>query len=124
MKRNENNIDLHSSGQTKSGPQFALDDETAAHVRPFPKDWTDAFDDKMLLSQAMKGSTFTTPCIESPPKEEDIKADCLYFVKHRYGAQGKSVYVYNKQELLEWSSRSHNAHDFVIQEEIIPSLYN
>ena len=56
----------------KSGPQFALDDETAARVRPFPKDWTDAFDDKMLLSQAMKGSTFTTPCIEPPPKEEDI----------------------------------------------------
>ena len=108
----------------KSGPRFAMDDATAARVRPFPKDWTDSFDDKILLSRAMKESSFTPPCVPSPPKEEDVKPDRLYFVKHRYGAQGKSVYVYNKQELLGWSRRSHNAQDFVIQEEIIPSLYH
>jgi hypothetical protein len=53
-----------------------------------------------------------------------VKADTLYFVKHRYGAQGKSVYVYNQKGLKDWYAKSRNADDFVIQEEILPSLYD
>lgn len=108
---------------SKSGPQFEIEDVGAAHVRPFPKEWTDAFDDKLRLSRAIEGSAITPVCIASPPREEAVKSDRLYFVKHRLGAQGKSVYVYDGQELMAWSHRSKNARDFVIQEEIAPVLY-
>ena len=33
------------------------------------------------------------------------------------------MYVYNKDELTSWFDKSQNFQDFVIQEEIIPSLY-
>ena len=49
--------------------------------------------------------------------------DKLYFVKHRYGVKGKSVYVYNKTQLQDWWERSAtNREDFVIQEEVQTAL--
>jgi hypothetical protein len=107
---------------SKSGPQFELKDATGAHIRPFPKVWTDTFDDKLLLAQALEGTSLSPPCIKVP-LPDDIALEGLYFVKHRYGAQGKSVYVYNPEELLEWYAGSQNSQDFVIQHEILPSLY-
>jgi hypothetical protein len=53
---------------------------------------------------------------------KDAKRDKLYFIKHRYGAQGKSVYVYDKQELEQWWKTSKNTNDFVIQQEVRPAL--
>mmetsp|Transcript_25324 Transcript_25324/g.53496 ORF Transcript_25324/g.53496 Transcript_25324/m.53496 type:complete len:156 (-) Transcript_25324:660-1127(-) len=49
----------------KSGPQFEMNDANAAHVRPFPKHWTDVFDDKLLLAHAMEGSAFAPASIPS-----------------------------------------------------------
>jgi hypothetical protein len=99
-----------------------VNDTKAAHVRPYPKHVTDVVEDKIRLAQALEGelSMIVPECIASP---EEAKSDGPYFVKHRYGAQGKSVYVYNKQDLQEWWSRSRNPQDFVIQEEIPPALY-
>ncbi|KAG7347303.1 tubulin-tyrosine ligase family protein [Nitzschia inconspicua] len=54
---------------------------------------------------------------------QDAHRDKLYFVKHRHGAQGKSVTVYNHTELTEWWARTNNTHDFVVQEEVVPHLY-
>jgi len=106
---------------SKSGPQFELDDVIAAHIRPYPKYITDVFDDKIQMSRALEGWQSIAPkCVSSP---EEVDSDRLYFVKHRYGAQGKSVYVYNKEELKVWWSNNNNTKNFVIQEEILPSLY-
>lgn len=104
----------------KSGPQFSVDDATAAHVRPYPKEATDFLDDKILLSQTLKDTGLMPPHLSSP---SEAKPDRLYFVKHRRGAQGRSVYVYNQQELCEWWNSCHNPQDFLIQEEIVPSLF-
>jgi hypothetical protein len=77
-------------------------------------------DDKIRLSQILESRSDIAPkCITTPHEAE---SDKLYFVKHRHGAQGNSVYVYNKHELEDWWSRSRNPRDFVIQEEIPPAL--
>ncbi|CAJ1942132.1 unnamed protein product [Cylindrotheca closterium] len=108
---------------TKTGPQFQIDDATAAHIRPFPKHMTDIFDDKLQLAEALKGTTLAPPCLLQPLVPKTIDPQKLYFVKHRYGAQGKSVYVYSKDDLLAWHGRSQNPQEFVIQEEILPALH-
>ena len=105
---------------SKSGPQFEMDDDMASHIRPFPKHVTDVLDDKIRLAQALAGTSIAPKCICSPDDAEDGR---LYFVKHRFGAQGKSVYVYNKKELHDWWVQSRNRHDFVLQEEIRPALF-
>jgi len=89
---------------SKSGPQFDTNDEKAAHIRPYPKNLTDCLDDKMRLAKELQSSSSIAPeCITSP---QDAISNRLYFVKHRYGAQGKSVYVYNKDELTSWFDKS------------------
>lgn len=115
----------------KSGPQWDLDDEQGPHIRPYPIYLTNLLDDKVHLAQLVSASSscLAPPCIDSPDQAQD---DVLYFVKHRHGAQGKSVCVYDKEELQEWweraSSKNNNNNnngrqDFVIQQEIKPCLY-
>ena len=50
-------------------------------------------------------------CISSPDEAGDGK---LYFVKHRHGAQGKTVHVLDRNELHLWFSAIKNTQDFVI----------
>jgi hypothetical protein len=60
-----------------------------------------------------------------PPSLDNVKdaqEGTLYFVKHRYGAQGKSVYVHDNKSLLSWWETCENTHDFVIQQEVPPTL--
>jgi hypothetical protein len=109
---------------SKSGPQCDVDDASAPSIRPYPKHMTDFVDDKLGLAQLLEGSSSIPPCINSPEQAQQADDDTLYFVKHRYGAQGKSVYVYNQQGLVDWYAKSRNSDDFVIQKEILPSLYN
>ena len=78
---------------SKSGPQFDTNDEKAAHIRPYPKNLTDCLDDKMRLAKALQSSIIAPKCIASP---QYALSNRLYFVKQCYGAQEKSVYVYNK----------------------------
>ena len=106
-----------------------MDDLTAAHIRPYPRHVTDVLDDKLRLFnlfihyQNDNNTESILPTHISSP--EKASSDCLYFVKHRYGAQGKSVYVYNKSDLQSWWDRSTtNRQDFVIQQEVLPELYN
>jgi hypothetical protein len=107
----------------KSGPQWEVDDATAAYIRPFPKRGaTDLLDDKIELSRIFQGTDTVLPRFISTPDE--AVQDSLYFVKHRHGAQGKSVYVFNQHELKDWWLKAKNRHDFLIQEEIVPVLYN
>lgn len=108
---------------TKTGPQFEINDAMAAHIRPLPKHMTDVLDDKVRLAAALEGTSLAPPTVRQPFTAEVIDPDRLYFVKHRYGAQGKGVYVYNRDELLAWKERSQNSSDFVIQHEILPALY-
>lgn len=105
---------------SKSGPQFAIDDETAAHIRLYPKSVTEIMDDKIQPARILQEFPVEKRFIFSSDKAVPGK---LYFVKHRCGAQGKSVYVYNQQELMEWWEKSKNPQDFLIQEEIIPAPY-
>lgn len=105
----------------KTGPQFELSDIQAAWIRPYPKHITDVVDDKLRLAQCVEGLGISPTSIASP---DDAEPDKLYFVKHRYGAQGKSVYVYNQQELEGWWRKARNPQDFVIQEEIPPVLHD
>jgi len=107
---------------SKSGPQFEMNDPQAAHIRPYPKQVTDVLDDKLRLANLLleSGCDILPNHIFSP---EQAASDRLYFVKHRYGAQGKSVYVYNKSELQDWWETSNNPQDFVIQEEVVPSTF-
>lgn len=106
----------------KSGPQFEMNDTAAPQIRPYPKRVTDLLDDKIRLADLLRtSSTSIAPkCIPLPDEADDDKR---YFVKHRFGAQGKSVYCYTKQELKAWWERSRNRHDFVIQQEVIPALW-
>ncbi|CAB9530488.1 expressed unknown protein [Seminavis robusta] len=98
-----------------------MDDDQAAHIRPYPKVATDIVDDKLQLAELLKmhASEIAPPTITSPDSSQKGK---LYFVKHRFGAQGKSVYVYNRIQLEEWWQRSKNPQDFVIQQEVPPAL--
>jgi hypothetical protein len=103
----------------KSGPQCDVETLEPSLIRPYPTARTAILDDKILIWELLKGTTVVPDVIESP---EDAVDGELYFVKHRLGAQGKSVYVYDRKELMEWSKRSQNVHDFVIQREVITSL--
>lgn len=105
----------------KSGPQFAMDMLFPASIRPYPKDVTDTLDDKKSLARIMEGTNILPDHI-STMSNCDENDSCLYFVKHRYGAQGKSVYPYRYQELQDWFTRSKNIADFVIQKEVSPAL--
>ena len=104
----------------KSGPQFEIDDEKAAHIRPYPKHVTDVLDDKVRLRKLLQHTEIMPPHTASP---DEADPDKLYFVKHRFGAQGKSVYCLNHDELQEWWGRTSNPQDFAVQEEIMPELY-
>jgi len=123
------NARLHFVWPNKSGPQFDLTDSEAAHVRPYPKATTDILDDKLCLAQLLEGHDDIAPLsIQDPTVLQDIhdenQQDTLYFVKHRFGAQGKSVYVYNPQQLLQWweTACPSNRQDFVLQQEVRPAL--
>jgi hypothetical protein len=110
----------------KSGPQFEMDDSAAAHVRPYPTHLTDVLDDKIrsaeLLSEGTTGTKDLLPIHIASLQE--IKENKLYFVKHRLGAQGKNVYVYNHLQLREWWTRTgNNTQNFVVQEEVVPQTY-
>ncbi|KAG7367923.1 tubulin-tyrosine ligase family protein [Nitzschia inconspicua] len=109
----------------KSGPQLEMDDPFGAHIRPYPKHVTDVLDDKvrmadLLLVTDTQAKNYLPRHISSL---QDAHRDKLYFVKHRHGAQGKSVSVYNHTELTEWWARTNNTHDFVVQEEVMPHLF-
>jgi hypothetical protein len=84
---------------SKSGPQFEINNTTVAHIRPYLKHLTDIVDDKLFLAQALQGLSIAPKYIASP---EQANSEKLYFVKHRHGAQGKSVYdVYHNQQELK-----------------------
>lgn len=102
----------------KSGPQFPVDTVSPALVRPYPASVTQCLDDKLLLAEALKGRDVMPESV----KLEDAADGELYFVKHRRGAQGKSVYVKDRSSLLSWSRTCKNVDDFVIQKEVIPAL--
>lgn len=120
----------------KSGPQFETDTIEPAVVRPYPKHVTDILDDKLLLAERLTnrklGSIMpqTIPFDDiianksSFPERDENNDPCLYFVKHRHGAQGKSVYVHDLSGLQHWAQTSRNPHDFVIQNEVPPALDN
>lgn len=109
----------------KSGPQFEMNDATAAHIRPYPKHLTDVLDDKVRMADLLLNGGPGTE--EILPKHlfssNDICPGKLYFVKHRHGAQGKNVRVFNSTGLKEWWSTTSNANDFVVQEEVVPQTY-
>jgi hypothetical protein len=86
-------------------------------VRPLPVNLTNFLDDKLSLAQILEGSGIVPDQLLSPTEAKEGE---LYFVKHRWGAQRKSVYVYDKAQLQSWYENSKNAHDFVIQKEIVP----
>jgi hypothetical protein len=106
---------------SKSGPQFETTDTTAPTVRPYPKHVTDLVDDKIRLAELFQSVTEIVPKTIVSPKQ--ASANAHYFVKHRYGAQGKSVYYYSRRELIDWWEHSKNRQDFVIQQEIVPVLW-
>jgi hypothetical protein len=115
----------------KSGPDFELTDATAAHIRPYPTHFTDVLDDKvhmaglLLLPKNAERATSNDLLPRHNTCIQDAHPDKLYFVKHRHGARGKSVYVMNYKELLDWWKRTSNknAHNFVIQEEVLPQTH-
>lgn len=135
---NNSYVRLQFAWPNKSGPQFDIDDPMAPSIRPYPKYMTDILDDKLSLAQLLTFSSSNCdsnigPKIITPPPPQDQEIENsdssnnkdnnkLYFVKHRYGVQGKSVYVYNTKQLQTWYKQSKNTNDFVIQEEIIPTL--
>lgn len=103
----------------KSGPQFDVDTVEPAFVRPYPTSITECVDDKLCLQETMKGLDIMPEYIKTV---EDAKQDTLYFAKHRYGAQGKSVYVHDFSSLKSWFESCKNTNDFVIQRQVIPAL--
>lgn len=110
----------------KSGPQFEMDDSAAAHIRPYPRHLTDVLDDKIRLAELLsEGATGTRDLLPMHITSlQHIKENKLYFVKHRHGAQGKSVYVYNHLQLKDWWTRTgKNVQNFVVQEEVVPQTY-
>eukprot|EP00546_Thalassionema_frauenfeldii_P004835 CAMPEP_0178926512 /NCGR_PEP_ID=MMETSP0786-20121207/18581_1 /TAXON_ID=186022 /ORGANISM="Thalassionema frauenfeldii, Strain CCMP 1798" /LENGTH=372 /DNA_ID=CAMNT_0020601657 /DNA_START=67 /DNA_END=1185 /DNA_ORIENTATION=- len=115
---------LHFVWPNKSGPQFHdLTTLEPAKVRPFPIRITNILDDKILLNDLLAGTNVMPKSVNVP---EQADPNQLYFVKHRHGAQGKSVYAYHRNALLmTWwndSSKKKNVQDFLIQEEIPPAL--
>jgi hypothetical protein len=106
----------------KSGPQFDVNDAAAARVRPYPTAVTEVLDDKILLAAELlkDDSPIMPPFITHPDQATEDKR---YFVKHRWGVKGKSVYCYDKAGLLQWWSRSKNRRYFLIQQEVPPTLW-
>lgn len=103
----------------KSGPQFNVDTVEPAFVRPYSTSITKCVDDKLCLQETLKGFDIMPEYIKNL---KDAEQDTLYFVKHRYGAQGKSVYVHDFSSLKAWFESCKNTNDFVIQRQVIPAL--
>jgi len=116
---NNNEEPLAFIWPNKSGPQFPIDSTAPAFVRPYPTSVTECVDDKLLLAKTLRPYDVMPECLDNI---EDTMNDVLYFVKHRHGAQGKSVYVHDKASLLSWSQSCKNSRDFVIQRQVIPAL--
>jgi len=121
------NLPLAFIWTNKSGPQFATNVLFPALVRPLPTQATNVIDDKILLDKLMikYGTSHMMPVSVSIDADDLTKKcdnDKLFFVKHRSGAQGKSVYVHNKDSLMEWKEKCRNPSDFIIQEEVQPAL--
>lgn len=110
---------------SKSGPQFPTSTIAPALVRPFPTNITECVDDKLCLAQLLEPYQIMPQHYHTVEDAINDNDTTLYFVKHRYGAQGKSVYVHDKSSLEKWSNSScTNMQDFVIQEEVSPALDN
>jgi hypothetical protein len=120
-----NHLPLAFIWPNKSGPQFATNVLFPALVRPFPTHATNEIDDKILLDKLMRqyGTSQMMPVsIDADEIIEKCDNEKLFFVKHRSGAQGKSVYVHTKDSLIEWKDKCRNPLDFIIQEEVQPAL--
>ena len=101
-----------------------------ALIRPYPTFVTNVLDDKLLLSTSLAGTGLMPKLVHNPHNDlvdnnNNNNKNQLFFVKHRHGAQGKSVYVYTYRQLLEWWSRttsSNSRSNFIIQHEVPPAL--
>ena len=122
----------------KTGPQIDIDDNDVAVVRPYPAHITNLLDDKVLLANLLQGRLDLAPPVLSLTELEsffgidnnvnDYDSNFIddrhsYFVKHRSGAQGKSVYVMNREDLKHWWNKVRCPEDFVVQREVITALY-
>ena len=116
---------------SKSGPQLSTDQDHPALVRPLPAHMTEVIDDKVYLQNLLEnisGTEIMPPSMSVSSQEvveaakDDNDNNTLYFVKHRYGVQGRAVHVHTKQSLVEWYRKSKNTSDFVIQKEVEPAL--
>ena len=134
----------------KSGPQFdgkmksEVDHDSDStdyrsigpYIRPFPNSQTKVVDDKIQLAKLLEGTDLAPPCFSSSHFCNQGNDICKiiakdlqnknFFVKHRFGVQGKSVYYKSYEQVQEWLTTSNkgNAHDFVIQQEIPPMLFD
>ena len=134
----------------KSGPQFdgimksEVDydsDKTDCRsigpfIRPFPNSLTHVVDDKIQLAKLLEETDLAPQCFSSSHFSNQGNYTCKiiakdlqnknFFVKHRFGVQGKSVYYKSYEQVQEWLTTSNkgNAHDFVIQQEIPPMLFD
>jgi hypothetical protein len=123
----------------KSGPQLDPAITHPALIRPYPKYMTDALDDKAQFAEILSTSSYSIPTwrldqflsqtVTNKELEEASQSTSrrkpLLFLKHRLGAQGKSVYVWSSPDEIEaWrrTKPSLNPCDFVVQQEVIPLL--
>ena len=113
---------LEFAWPAKTGPQYQLSNPTV-RVRPFPTSVTDILDDKIWFSE-LCGDGETVPFHVSDPTLLADNDDRRYFVKHRHGVQGKSVRVFeSRSSLVDWWETCTNRHDFCVQPEVIPTLW-
>lgn len=103
----------------KSGPDFPMDRLAPAYIRPYPRAVTDLVDNKLHFQSLLEGTGIIPG---SCTNADDLIDSDLYYVKHCRGAQGKSVYCLNGQELRgDWHSY-HRKKGFVIQRAVDPPL--
>ena len=113
----------------------ALHDDHAtpiARVRPYPGHVTDCLDDKRkladLLQQNLEHRGIAPTLVTCNPNDNTTmmlspSPTGRYFVKHRWGVQGKSVYCFTLAQLVEWWDQNTSHEDFVIQHEVAPALW-
>ena len=111
-----------------------------AKVRPYPGKVTDGLDDKRRLAQlveqyASEYRDIAPTVVTCTPNHDNVMTHLSlspsptgrYFVKHRCGVQGKSVYCFNTVQLVEWcnamNTNTRGVEDFVIQHEVAPALW-
>eukprot|EP00977_Amphora_coffeiformis_P008365 scaffold1893_cov220-Amphora_coffeaeformis.AAC.10 len=110
-----------------------------AKVRPYPGHVTECLDDKKRLADLFRQSApeyrdIAPTLVTCHPNDDTITTlvslslpspTGRYFVKHRWGVQGKSVYCFTRAQLVAWwaNTNAKRREDFVIQHEVAPALW-